>query len=119
MGGHFDLDKKLEEINELESQVNQPDIWNDVNKANELNTKLSYLKKDYNEYNELVDSLKSNIELLEMLGIEFDESVFNSIKNELDDLTSRVKDYEVKTLLTAANSKEVKKKLKFNKMRQF
>lgn len=99
MGGHFDLDKKQEEISKLEELINQPDIWNDVNKANEINTKLSYLKKDLNEYNSLVDSINNNLELLEMLKLENDDSVLESIDSHYKELSSRVKDFEIKTLL--------------------
>ena len=99
MGGHFDLDKKQEEISKLEELINQPDIWNDVNKANELNTKLSYLKKDLNEYNSLVDGINNNLELLEMLKLENDDSVLESIDSHYKELSSKVKDFEIKTLL--------------------
>ena len=45
MGGHFDIAKNKQEIEELETKLNDPDIWNDVNKAQEINKNLSALKK--------------------------------------------------------------------------
>lgn len=99
MGGHFDLDNKKEQITELESELNNPNIWDNVNKANELNTRLSNLKKEYDDYINLSIDIKNNIEMLEMLKIESDDELFNSLKEEYDSLVIRVKDYEVKTLL--------------------
>ena len=99
MGGHFDLDKIKEEISGLELELNSSAIWENVSRANELNTKLSYLKKDYDEYNNLSNDIVSNLEMLEMLKIEFDDSLFESVKSDYETLQTRVKEYEVKTLL--------------------
>ena len=99
MGGLFDLDKKRDEINSIQEELNSPSIWDNVNKANDLNTRLSYLKKEYDEYNELYSSVNNNLELLEMLKNDEDEELFNSIKDDYSLLETRIKDYEVKTLL--------------------
>lgn len=99
MGGHFDLDNKKEQIVELENEFSKPDIWDNVNRANELNSKLSNLKKEYDDYICLSNDIKNNIEMLDMLKNERDEELFNSLIQEYELLASRVKEYEVKTLL--------------------
>ena len=42
MGGHFVIAKNKQEIEELETKLNDPDIWNDVNKAQEINHNMQY-----------------------------------------------------------------------------
>ena len=39
LGGLFDLDSKNKELKNLESKLQEPDIWNDMSKYNELNQK--------------------------------------------------------------------------------
>ena len=99
MGGLFDLDKKKETISSIELELNSPGIWDNVNRANELNTQLTYLKKEVDEYNYLFDSVSNNLEMLEMLKIELDQELLVSINKEYNDLVDRVKEFEVKSLL--------------------
>ena len=99
MGGLFDLDKKKETISSIELELNSPGIWDNVNRANELNTQLTYLKKEVDEYNYLFDSVSNNLEMLEMLKIELDQELLDSINKEYNDLVDRVKEFEVKSLL--------------------
>ena len=99
MGGLFDLDKKKETISSIELELNSPGIWDNVNRANELNTQLTYLKKEVDEYNYLFDSVSNNLEMLEMLKIELDQELLDSINKECNDLVDSVKEFEVKSLL--------------------
>ena len=55
MGGHFDIAKNKQEIKELEIKLNDQEIWNDVNKAQEINKNLSALKKIVNNYQNIYD----------------------------------------------------------------
>ena len=99
LGGHFDLDRKKEEIFSLESELNNPNIWDDFEHANEVNTKLNYLKKEVNEYNEISNSINNNLEMLELLKVESDEELFNSVIFEYEGIQKKIKEFEVKTLL--------------------
>ena len=99
LGGHFDLDRKKEEITSLESELNNPNIWDDVEYANEVNTKLNYLKKELNEYNDINNSINNNLEMLELLKSEADEELFNNVILEYESVQEKIKEFEVKTLL--------------------
>lgn len=99
LGGHFDIDHKISEINELENKLNNSDIWNDVDYANEITQKLSLLKKDINQYNVLSQKVLDNLELLELYKIDNDQVIYDAVSNDLEEIKGELKEFEIKTLL--------------------
>ena len=47
MGGHFDIDNLKNQIQVLESKINDENIWSDKDRYNEIITELSSWKKHY------------------------------------------------------------------------
>lgn len=99
MGGHFDLDSKKSQLKELESELNNPDIWEDTKKASELNSRIANTKKEVEEYDKLYNVINSNLEILELLKNEEDDDLLNTSYRELADTKEQVKQFEVKSLL--------------------
>ena len=99
MGGHFDLDNKKSKISELESKLSNPDIWNKPDEANKYNQELVGLKKDISEYDNLLSNIDNNIELLQLLELEPDDNELASIEKEIEDIKTRVDEFQVKSLL--------------------
>ena len=95
MGGHFDIAKNKQEIKELETKLNNPDIWNDVNKAQEINKNLSTLKKIVDNYQEIYDNLNYFVEMLEIANTD----ELNEIANNVLELESKISELEINTLL--------------------
>ena len=88
-GGYFEVDKKLENIKLLEKKINEPNFWNDSNKATAIIDEVNDLKKIVERISNLKNKITSNIELLnsddeELLNLVNDES--KEIKQELDEL---------------------------------
>ncbi len=81
MGGIFDLPNKEKRIKELEAQVNNPDFWQDVNNANNVNKELTGIKKDVSLYYKLNDVLKS---VEELINSDIDESMYSLIDEEMN-----------------------------------
>ena len=50
LGGLFDLDKKKEDIVNLEIKLTNPDIWNNLKLMNKYNLELSTLKKTISRF---------------------------------------------------------------------
>lgn len=91
LGGYFDLDNKEIKVKELESELNDPNIWNDIDKSNSITRSLSSLKKDISDYNELSNEVDSLLEIIELLKMEDDAE----LKKELDTkYNSLIQDYE-------------------------
>ncbi len=95
MGGHFDIAKNKQEIKELEIKLNNPDIWNDVNKAQEINKNLSTLKKIVDNYQSIYDNLNYFVEMLEIANAD----ELNEIANNVLELESKISELEINTLL--------------------
>ena len=62
MGGHFDIDSKLNEIKNIELELQKEENYQDLNKINELNVKIQNLKKSRTKYQELSNNILANIE---------------------------------------------------------
>ncbi len=94
MRGVFDYSKKKEEICDLESIQQAQDFWNDIEKANEINQKLSNLKKDVSLYDYLNKAIQDNKELLNASDdgeiLELVSSELNEIKSSLEELETSV-----------------------------
>ena len=99
MGGLFDLSKKEQEIKELEDQLNEPNIWDDVDKANQINLKLTNLKKEISSYNKLNTSTTSIKELISVIEETNDNELYEEVSKEINELLDEVSDLEITTLL--------------------
>lgn len=95
MGGHFDIAKNKQEIKELETKLNDQEIWNDVNKAQEINKNLSALKKIVDNYQNIYDNLNYYIEMLELAN----NDELSEIANKVLELESEISQLEINTLL--------------------
>ena len=69
LGGLFDVDKKYEEIKALEEKLNDSSIWSDQNKYNEINSNLTVLKKEIEDYNVLSKQIEEAKQTLELLAV--------------------------------------------------
>ena len=105
MGGHFDLDSKKKEIEELEKEMTDPNIWEDMDKYNKLSSRLASLKKDTKTYNELTETIKYNIELLE-LAITDSSLDISEVEGEYDSIEKEVSEFETKSLLNGEFDKD-------------
>ena len=81
MGGLFDISNKKNELESLEKEMNNPNFWDDQNNANKICQKVSNLKKEINEFNELESDINS---LLELIDISDEEDVNKEYNNILD-----------------------------------
>lgn len=99
MGGHFDIQKKKEELSSLELELNDPNIWEDTKKANELSLKVSSIKKEIDEYLAIQKSIQNNLEVIDLLKLDEDEELIRGVESELGILKKQVEEYEVKALL--------------------
>ncbi len=105
MGGHFDLDGKQEELKSLELELQNPDIWNDMSKYNDLNQKYNELKKETKEYLDLKNSINDNIEFLTM-SLEDDSIDISDFINDYDSIKEKLEEFETASLLNGEYDKE-------------
>lgn len=98
-GGLFDVDKKLEEIKELEEKMNSVDFWNDKTKADEVISSLNSLKRKVNGIIEMKRSLDSDLEIVELIKEEENEEFKELLISNVEGYESSVDALEVELLL--------------------
>lgn len=98
MGGHFDLQSKTIKINELETELQEENIWNNVDYANKVNSELVNLKKTVSSFNNLSTKINDSISLLEILSSE-DTNELKELGTELNNIKNEINDLEIETLL--------------------
>ncbi|GAB3301374.1 peptide chain release factor 2 [Geodermatophilus aquaeductus] len=95
----LDVERLRREVAELQEQAAAPDLWNDVEAAQALTSKLSYLQGDLRRVEELRRRLDDVGVLHEMAQEESDEAVTAEAERELDALRKEIDELEVRTLL--------------------
>lgn len=87
LGGHFDLDQKMQRLSELEILTNEPTFWDDIEMANEVNKEVSSLKKIVFSVSKLKEEISDYLELIPLIS---DEELLlvnmGSLKGELETL---------------------------------
>lgn len=96
MGGHFDISKKLDRINEINSLMEQADFWNDQKTANLINSELSNLKKEVSSYNNILENINYNEELI---TLDNSNNTLNDVSKSIDDITKDLNDLKKYTYL--------------------
>ena len=99
MGGYFDIDNKLVEIDKLQKITEKSDFWNDQKFANETIQKLNNLKMYTDKIKYFFESLDNKIEEIEFLKLENDNELKELIEKDLENLEKEVSDFEILTLL--------------------
>lgn len=97
MGGHFDLDNKKDEISKIENELHEDGLWNNLEKMNKLNSRLSLLKKSISKYNELNSMVDDSLDIIELLSLNDIEEV-NELENNIQKITTDVQNLEIESL---------------------
>jgi peptide chain release factor 2 len=93
------IDDMRNEIADLEQQAAAPDLWNDVEAAQALTSRLSYLQGDLRRVEELRSRLDDVALMHEMAEDEGDEATIGETERELASIRSVIDELEVRTLL--------------------
>jgi peptide chain release factor 2 len=93
------IDDMRNEIADLEQQAAAPDLWNDVEAAQAITSKLSYLQGDLRRVEELRSRLDDVALLHEMAEEEGDDATTAETERELTSIRAVIDELEVRTLL--------------------
>ncbi|WP_433223158.1 peptide chain release factor 2 [Microtetraspora malaysiensis] len=96
----LDLDALHKQIAELEEQAAAPDLWNDVEQAQRVTSKLSHLQGEVNRVQGLARRLDDLPIMFELAAEEGDDETLAEAERELAALKSDVGALEVRTLLS-------------------
>src|ERR687885_484293 len=96
----LDVDRLRREVAELEQQASAPDLWNDVEAAQALTSKLSYLQGDLRRVEELRSRLDDVGLLHELAQEEDDAATLAEAERELVAIRTVLDELEGRTLLS-------------------
>ena len=91
LGGIFDFDSKQERLIEVERELEQPDVWNEPERAQALGRERAELEQVVVNLKNLQEQLQDAEELLELAVEEGDKDSIDEIES---DLLSQEKDVE-------------------------
>ena len=83
-GGIFDFDLKVERLEEVNRELESPDVWNDPERAQGLGRERSALEKVVNGIRGLTDGLAGASELLELAEMENDEDTASAVVDDVE-----------------------------------
>ena len=100
MGGHFEVDNKMSHIEQLENQMNEPNFWDNIDKANSINKELTLLKKETSQYKELSKQIDNDLEMTSLLELEPSEELQQELEIDITKLEKDLEELEINTLLS-------------------
>ena len=100
LGGTFDFDTRKEELEEINRELEQPDVWNDPDQAQKLGQERSRLEKIVLVIEEITSGLDDAGELLEMAVEEDDEDSANAVQDDLTTIQENVEELEFRRMFS-------------------
>ncbi len=89
-GGIFDYDGKQERLEEVTRELEDPDVWNDAERAQALNKERAALDKSVEAQREVIEGVSDAGELLEMAVAEDDADTLASVEADLTALEKKI-----------------------------
>jgi len=97
-GGFFDYDAKKERLEEVVGELEQPDVWKQPERAQELGRERARLTADLEQLDSAGAALGNATELLELAEAEDDAAAVADIEKEVPLLESRVRALEFRRM---------------------
>ena len=99
-GGIFDFDAKVERLEEVNAELEQPDVWNEPEKAQALGKERSALETVVNTIKKLDQGLEDVDGLLELAIEGEDQQTFDEAVAELDELEQQLAKLEFQRMFS-------------------
>ncbi|HET8941755.1 MAG TPA: peptide chain release factor 2 [Rudaea sp.] len=92
--GYLDYDAKSERLEEVSRELENPNVWDNPERAQQLGRERAQLDKIVNGISRLNDGLHNADELLQLAESEQDESTAIAVSDDLDGLTQHIESLE-------------------------
>ena len=102
---HFDITKLEQELNNLEKKTLESDFWDDTKTANNVLDKIKNIKNKCKNYREIEAELAGIKDIIDLLKIEYDESLANEMVKDIKKIEKEVEKFEIQTLLSGKYDK--------------
>lgn len=101
----IDMGKMQEEIGSLQSDTEQPDFWNDTEKAQKTSKKLAALQKEFDHWKSLAQEVQELNEIFPTINPEEDPDSTAEFKKLVDEFEEKWRKQEIKTFLSGKYDK--------------
>ena len=99
-GGTFDYDRKKERLEEVERELQAPDVWDDPERAQALGRERAELERVVVNLDELGQRVADAGELLALAEEESDDDTAEAVRSDLDDLELRLAELEFRRMFS-------------------
>ena len=99
-GGHFDVDKKKEELKSLQKETEDPSFWTNRDKKDQVLSEISNKKESIYKIESMKKKIQDNLEILELLETENDEDLATQGATEIEKLPSEMEQLNLLLLLS-------------------
>lgn len=100
LGGIFDYDLKKERLEEVMLELENPDIWNDPDKARDISQEKGRLESVIESIDSVVHHLEEAEAMLDMAVEENEASLLYDAQTEIDSAQTKVADLEFKRMFS-------------------
>ncbi len=100
LGGIFDFDGKVERLEEVTRELEDPSVWENPEQAQALGKERAELDRSVAAQRAVIDGLPDAAELLELAILEEDQETFDSVARDLQALERRVADLEFQRMFS-------------------
>jgi peptide chain release factor 2 len=100
LGGTFDLDSKAERLIEVSRELEEPDVWNNPERAQELGRERVRLEEVVQTLNKLGQAISDARELAEVAAEENDQETLDSIDADLAELEQDIARLEFRRMFS-------------------
>jgi peptide chain release factor 2 len=97
--GKLKFDEKIQELKKLEVEIEDPNFWNNQEKAQKTGQKASALREEINQINKIENQINSLIELEEMFD-ELDDEMKKNLEFEINQVNKGYRNIELKAFLS-------------------
>ncbi|MEP3246045.1 MAG: peptide chain release factor 2 [Sneathiella sp.] len=97
---HLDWDNATRRLDELNSLVEDPDLWNNASKAQSLMRERTSLDTAINAYKRISQDLEDTVELIELSEMEDDEETLKEASDALKELAVEVDKRRLESMLS-------------------
>ena len=94
------IEDKTERVAEIENMMLEADFWNDSEAASLLVTESKSIKKELDEFSEMIDYLEHSEEMVEFLKDEDDEEIYQDLLETVVNLKDSVEDFSFRLLFS-------------------
>lgn len=99
-GGIFDYDVKSDRLQVVNAELEDPDVWNDPQRAQDLGREKKSLENVVHTLDTLESGLKDASELFELAQMDDDDSVYTSIEQDIDKLAASLEELEFRRMFS-------------------